>query len=269
MTQPGTEIRLRRLLHRDRCTLVVAFDHALVLGPIAGTRDPKLQIQRFAEGGADAILLNLGLFRECVQIASNVQLPPLIARLDWTTAFGEACRKDSTAFQSCLLAQPEEALRAGAEAVITYMTVGSGNGAFECNEIERTARIARECERVGLPLIVESIARGPAVTNPVDTRWLLKHTRMAAELGANAIKTEYTGDSTTMREVVESCPIPILVLGGSRMNSDEEVVQVTRDIVRSGAAGIFFGRNIFQSGNVPSLMQKIHGALKEKQLGRG
>lgn len=269
MNQPGKAIRLQRLLQADRCSLVVAFDHALVLGPIEGTRDPQRQIQQFAEGGADALLLNLGLFRHCAQAAPIARIPPLIARLDWTTAFGEACRKDSTAFQSCSLAQPEDALRAGADAVITYMTIGSGNGEFERDEISRTARVARECERVGLPLIVESIARGPSVSNPVDGTWLLKHTRMAAELGADAIKTEYTGDSATMREVVEACPIPILVLGGSRMNSDEDVLRVTRDIVRSGAAGIFFGRNIFQSQSIVPLMQKIRAVLQENSMRRG
>ena len=105
MSQLGKSIRLRRLLREDRCTLVVAFDHALVLGPIAGTRDPHLQIQRFATGGADAILLNLGLFPRCLQAEHNVRLPALIARLDWTTAFSEAGKSDSGAFQSCMLSK--------------------------------------------------------------------------------------------------------------------------------------------------------------------
>ena len=263
MSQLGKSIRLRRLLREDRCTLVVAFDHALVLGPIAGTRDPHLQIQRFATGGADAILLNLGLFPRCLQAEHNVRLPALIARLDWTTAFSEAGKSDSGAFQSCMIAGAEEALHSGADAAITYMTIGSGNNDFERDEIARTARVARDCDRIGLPLIVESIARGPSVKNPVEPNWLLKHTRMATELGADAIKTEFTGDPATMRDVVNACPIPILVLGGTRMNSDEDVVHVTTDVVRSGAAGIFFGRNIFQSDNMPQLMQKIHAALRE------
>jgi DhnA family fructose-bisphosphate aldolase class Ia len=265
----GKAIRLRRLLRNDRCTLVVAFDHALVLGPIPGTRDPRGQIQRFALAGADAILLNLGLFQHCVHPQSTAPIPPLIARLDWTTAFSEAGRSDSNAFRSCLLGKPEDAMQAGADAVITYMTIGSGNLNFERDEIARTAQIARDCERIGLPLIVETIARGPAVKNPVDPSWLLTHTRRAVELGADAIKTEFTGDAETMREVVEACPIPILVLGGTRMNSDEEVVRVTGEIVRSGAAGIFFGRNIFQSEHMPQLMQKIHAVLRESPTQRG
>jgi DhnA family fructose-bisphosphate aldolase class Ia len=249
--------------------LIVAFDHGLVLGPIAGTRDPHVQIQRFATGGADAILLNIGLFRNCVQGQPDVRMPPIIARLDWTTAFNEAGKSDSNAFQSCMLSQAEDALHAGADAAITYMTIGTGNNDFERDEIARTAGVARDCERIGLPLIVETIARGPAVQNPIDPEWLLKHTRMATELGADGIKTEFTGDPASMRDVVNACPIPILVLGGTRMNSDEEVLRVTRDIVRSGASGIFFGRNIFQSEDIPQLMQKIHAALQQNDMKRG
>jgi DhnA family fructose-bisphosphate aldolase class Ia len=84
---------------------------------------------------------------------------------------------------------------------------------------------------------------------------------MAVELGADVIKTEFTGDPDTMREVIEACPIPILVLGGTRTGSDEDILNVTLEIVRSGAAGVFFGRNVFQSTNVPALMQRLHDVL--------
>ncbi len=84
---------------------------------------------------------------------------------------------------------------------------------------------------------------------------------MAAELGADVVKTESTGDVESMRAVVSACPIPILVLGGSRSGSDEEVVRVVSRIVQSGAAGVFFGRNIFQAGNMPTLLQRVREVL--------
>ena len=75
---------------------------------------------------------------------------------------------------------------------------------------------------------------GGNVQNPQDPEWLLLHTRIAAELGADVIKTEYTGDTESMKRVVASCPIPILVLGGSRSGSDQEVLNLVGDIAGPG-----------------------------------
>jgi fructose-bisphosphate aldolase, class I len=244
---------------------VVAFDHGLVLGPIPGTEEPSRQIRLLVQGGADALLLNLGMFERFAATATAATSPALIARLDWTTAMGTASQLPADAFRSCLVAHPEEALRAGADAVITFLVIGSGDVEFERGEIKRVADVARECERVGLPLVVESVARGPAVQNPRDAHWLKLHTRIAAELGADVIKTEYSGDSETMRSVIEACPIPILVLGGSRTSSDDSICELVRCIMQSGAAGVFFGRNVFQADNIPALMQRIHNELRSSK----
>ena len=269
MTQYGKPNRLRRILHPGRGSLVVAFDHPLVLGPIPGTINPGRQLARFIEGRADAVLLNLGMMRHVAEAAPRENLPGLIARLDWTTALGTASQISNSAFRSCLVARPEEALRHGADAVIVFLVVGSGDADFDRSEIQRVARVSRECEQLGLPLIVESLARGAAVHNPQDPEWLLLHTRIAAELGADAIKTEYTGDPETMHRVIDSCPIPVLVLGGSRSGTDHEVLNVVRSIMRAGAAGVFFGRNIFQAKNIPGLMERIHLVLRAPAGKRG
>jgi DhnA family fructose-bisphosphate aldolase class Ia len=259
VSQYGKHIRLRRILRSARGTLVVAFDHPLVLGPIPGTRRPANQIARFIEGQADALLLNFRFVHEAVPDAPS--LPGLIARLDWTTALGTASKNPVPQFRSCLLAHPEDALRAGADAVITFLVIGSDDPDFEKNEIRRVGVVARECEKLGVPLIVESLARGKALRDAQDPEWLLLHSRIASELGADIIKTEFTSDPATMRQVVEACPIPILVLGGSRTGSDEDIIAVTRDIVSSGAAGVFFGRNVFQAKDIPDLMHRLHAIL--------
>jgi DhnA family fructose-bisphosphate aldolase class Ia len=257
----GKKIRLQRILRPDRGTLVVAFDHALVLGPIPGTLDPARQIQRLVEAKADALLLNLGGIRYFAEAVAPEPLPGLIARLDWTTAFNDSAKLAPNGFQTCLVAHPEDALRAGADAVITFLFVGSGDAGFEKREIERVGGLARECERAGIPLIVESLARGASVQNPRDPRWLMLHTRMAAELGADVIKTESAEGIETMRRVVSACPIPILVLGGTRGGSDQEVLSAVRAIMQSGAAGVFVGRHIFQADDMPGLLQRVRSAL--------
>jgi DhnA family fructose-bisphosphate aldolase class Ia len=206
----------------------------------------------------------MGLIRQFVQSPLGVNLPPLIARIDWTTVWAVLRDGGTGELRSHLLARPEEALRHGADAVLTYMVVGTGDADFEAKEIARNADVARECERVGIPLIVESLARGKQVDNPGDPKWLKLHTRMAVELGADAIKTDYSGDPDSMRSVVEGCPIPILVLGGSRQGSDEDALAVMRGAVQAGAAGVFFGRNVFQSANMQSFLQQARSILNTR-----
>jgi len=156
-------------------------------------------------------------------------------------------------------------MRCGADAVVTYLTVGTGDTDFEAKEVARNAEVARECERIGMPLIIESIARGKNVKNPADPKWVKLHTRMAAELGADLIKTDYSGDPRSMRDVVESCPIPILVLGGSRYSSDAEALALIRGVAEAGAAGVFFGRNVFQADDMDAFLKNARAALTETE----
>lgn len=267
MSDCGKKVRLCRVRggagHR---ALIVAFDHALVLGPIPGTENPLGQIRRFAEAKVDAVLLNLGLIRQFADSSLDGALPALIARIDWTTVWSAMNNHGTGELRSSLLARPEDALRHGADAVLTYMVVGTGDSDFESKEIARTAEVARECERIGIPLIVESLARGKSVQNPGEPRWLNLHTRMATELGADAVKTDYTGDPISMRSVIEGCPIPILVLGGSRQGSDEEALDVVRSVALAGAAGVFFGRNVFQAENMCLFLQQARSVLDGTEI---
>lgn len=262
MSDCGKKIRLNRVLggskHR---ALVVAFDHALVLGPIPGTEDPLGKIRQFAQANVDALLLNLGLIRQFANSKIFGPLPSFIARLDWTTVWSAFEENGNGALYSSLVAHPEQALRHGADAVLTYLVVGTGDTEFEMKEITRNAEIARECEQVGIPLIVEALARGKDVQHPGDPKWLNLHTRMAAELGADAVKTDYSGDPASMRSVVEKCPIPILVLGGSRQASDKHALDVVREVAAAGAAGVFFGRNVFQADNMTRFLEQARAAL--------
>lgn len=263
MGDVGKTIRLNRILRGAGCgSLVVAFDHALVLGPIRGTEHPMQQIRQFADARVDGVLLNLGLLRQCAESLGSGRIPGIIARIDWTTIWNSLSEGDNGLLRSCMLARPEEALRQGADAVLTYMVVGTGDADFEAKEVERNAQVARECEHVGIPLMIETLARGKGVENPGDVKWLKLHTRMAVELGADAIKTDYAGNVADMKSVIEECPIPVLVLGGSR---NEAAMDVVRGAVASGAAGVFFGRNVFQAEDMQEFLHQARAVLDHNE----
>jgi class I fructose-bisphosphate aldolase len=266
----GKKIRLNRIIRPGHKSLVIAFDHALVLGPIAGTENPVQQVRRFADAGVDAILLNLGLIRGCLDSLLSDRMPGIIARIDWTTLWGVpngngTALDTPSSLRSCMLASPEDAMRHGADAVLTYLAVGTGDSDFETKEIARNAEVARECERIGMPMIVETLARGKNVKNPSDPAWLKLHTRMASELGADVVKTDYAGDSQAMRGVVKDCPVPILVLGGSRYSSDAEALALINGAAAAGAAGVFFGRNVFQADDMPAFLRNARLALNQAE----
>ncbi len=259
MSDFGKNIRLNRILNEPgRGTLVVAFDHALVLGPIPGTEDAGGQISRFVQARVDALLLNLGLIQRCNACFPRSATPGIIARIDWTTIWTSLSRGERGVLRSCMLASVEDALRHGADAVLSYLVVGTGDGNFEAEEIARNAQLARECERLGMPLMIETLARGEEVENPADLQWIKRHTRIATELGADVIKTDYAGSVAAMREVVESCPIPILVLGGSRSDGALDIV---RSVMEAGAAGVFFGRNVFQADDMAGFLRQVRSIL--------
>lgn len=256
------DIRLNRIFHgRRHGVLVVAFDHPLVLGPIPGTEDASGQIRRFVKAGCDGILLSLGILRHCADALLAPAMPGIIARIDWSTVWGAPESITAKQARSRLLARPEEALRLGADAVVTYLVIGTGDSEFEAEEVARTSQVARECEALGVPLMVESLARGPKVQDYRDPKWIKQHTRLAAELGADVIKTDYTGKVASMTAVVNDCPIPVLVLGGSRMGSDEEAAQTVREIAQARAAGVVFGRNVFQATDVEGFLADARAAL--------
>jgi fructose-bisphosphate aldolase, class I len=261
----GKTIRLNRLLkEKGRGALIVAFDHALALGLIPGTENACEQISRFVEARVDAILLNLGLIERCGGCFSRGSTPGIIVRLDWTTMWNSLNQGENGVLRSCMLGTAEDALRHGADAVLTYLVVGTGDADFETKEIARNAQLARECERLGIPLVIETLARGHAVRNPADPQWLKLHTRIATELGADVLKTDYAGSVEAMRDVVESCPIPILVLGGSRNGSALDVV---RGAMQSGAAGVFFGRNVFQAADMAGFLKETRAILNGEASG--
>jgi len=260
LSEFGKTIRLNRILGRhERKPLIVAFDHALPLGPILGTIDPVRQVQTFAEAGVDAVLLTPGMARCCADAFIHPNAPSLIMRLDWSSLWTSLGMDGK--LRSEMLATPEHALICGADAVLTYLMTGSGDVDFEAGEVARNAKIARECERLGIPLIVESLARGKATKDPTSVETLMFHTRVAAELGADLIKTEYTGDPKTMSEVVKACPVPITVLGGSRQKNDDEALVLLEGIVQSGAAGAFIGRNVFQSPDISDFLRRASDVL--------
>ncbi len=147
--------------------------------------------------------------------------------------------------------------------MMMYLIQGPEEGVMFADNARAVARAASEAHEVGLPLIVEATLWGSRISEKKDPDLLAYGCRIAAELGADAIKTEYTGDPETMAEVVEGCPVPVLTLGGAKGSSEEDVVEAARGAIEGGAKGIVFGRNVWQADDPvkmsASLRETVHG----------
>jgi class I fructose-bisphosphate aldolase len=102
--------------------------------------------------------------------------------------------------------------------------------------------------------------RGPKIKNEYDVRFVRHAARVGAEMGADIVKVPYTGSPESFRDVVEGCASPVVIAGGEKMESDEQVLRMVRDAVDAGGAGASIGRNVFQHPS-PAAMVKAIAAI--------
>jgi DhnA family fructose-bisphosphate aldolase class Ia len=249
---PGKTFRMNAIFRKsDRRSVIVAIDHGGIAGPIQGILKPAPLIQACLKGGADAILTTRGFVKASVdEWDRNLAL---ILRL--TGGFTVLGGK----FEEEMISSPETALLYGAcGAAVTVKFGHEKEGIFT-----RQASLAADaCERWGLPLMIEAMAKGKDLKSG-DAEGIKLASRAAQEIGADIVKTYYTGDPESFREVVEGCPAPIVILGGEKMDSLQEMFQVVHDALQAGAAGTAIGRNIWQHSDPQAMVEAMVGVVHE------
>ncbi|HEX6710151.1 MAG TPA: hypothetical protein VF068_07440 [Rubrobacter sp.] len=242
------------ILASDGRALIVAMDHARTHGTIEGLEDPGAVIEAAVEGGADAVMATFGVakhYRE--QLAGRI---PTIIRLDGGPSL---YREDWLAYTEwSLLHSVEDALLLGADGVVLMAFVGIP---VELETYRIVARVAGDCLRANLPLVVEALpCPSERIPDPKASDAMASAARLGFEHGADLIKSYYTED---FRRVTDNCPVPILVAGGPRMDTVEETLQVVHEATEAGAAGVVFGRNIWQSGNTRGMIRALGSIIHE------
>jgi 2-amino-4,5-dihydroxy-6-oxo-7-(phosphonooxy)heptanoate synthase len=241
------QLRLNRLSRRDRQRLfIVPLDHAVTDGPIYTGSSLDTLVRQLAANGVDGIVLHKGSLRRIDPRWFTETA--LIVHLSASTA--HAPDPDN----KYLVAGVEEALQMGADAVSVHVNLGSRE---EPGQVADLARVSDACERWNVPLLAMMYPRGPRVTNPRDPQLLAHAGTLAAELGADVVKLPFAESAAAMRDVVQSCPIPVVTAGGARLPSADLAVHYVEDVLSSGAAGVAMGRNIFQADDPAAITRKI------------
>ncbi len=263
---PGRTIRIQRIWKHPRA-VIIPYDHGTYSGVVEGLEDPLRLTERIARSKADAVLVTPGVLRIIAPAIGNLGV---VLRIDGAyTSYATA----PTDFLSMIT--PEDALRLGADAVIVFTFIGIPD---EPSSLQRLGRTSADAGLWGMPLISEVLAPGhlnnhfgtdifPRAKRNADVVADTRNvSRIAMEAGAEIIKTRYTGDVAGFRSVVETCGAPVIVAGGPKLDgTDEALLRLAHDCMSAGAAGIIFGRNVWQHPKMERLISAMCAIVHEEE----
>ncbi len=243
----GKKIRLQRIINRNtNRIIVVPLDHGVTIGPVNGLIDLAGTVDKIARGGANAILQHKGIV--ATGFRDRGKDIGLIIHLSASTVLAP----DSNA--KTLVCTVEEAMKMGADAVSIHVNIGANT---EAEMLANFGEVSRACLEWQMPLLAMMYTRGEKIKDEYNGEVVKHAARVGAELGADIVKVNYTGSPETFREVVEGCPVPVVIAGGEKMESDEEILAMVEGAVSAGGAGVSIGRNIFQHRDPEEIVAKI------------
>ncbi|MBF0527196.1 MAG: fructose-bisphosphate aldolase, partial [Deltaproteobacteria bacterium] len=252
--QTGRALRLKRIFKKDGKAVIVAVDHALIAGNMPPLAKPAQLISALVKGGADALLLTRGMIRHGLPAFSRQ------CGVIYRISGGFTLLTDPAAFKERIISAPEEALRLGADGVAVTIKFGHE---LEGQFMEQASRVADSCAAWGLPLLIEVMVRGAMVEKWGQLEALKIAARGAVELGADLVKIQYQGPSEKFAELIELCPVPVVVLGGEKAPV-KEVFELVRGALAAGAAGVAMGRNIWGHTDVPRMTRTLAGLVHNR-----
>jgi len=232
----GKAIRLERIIDRNsQKTVIIPMDHGVTVGPIEGLADMRKAISHMVSGGANAILMHKGMVRAGHR--GSGRDVGLIIHL----SAGTALSPDPNAKE--LVCTVEEAIKLGADAVSIHINLGAET---DKEMLRQFGQVSERCMFWQIPLVAMMYTRGPKIKDEFDVQNVKLAARAGAELGADIVKVPYTGSVETFAQVVAGCPVPVVIAGGPKMGSDEDIFKMVEGALKAGATGVSIGRNAFQ-----------------------
>jgi DhnA family fructose-bisphosphate aldolase class Ia len=256
------EVRLRRLFARGPA-LIIAWAHAPLLGPGPGFgRESMAPLpDRFVE--ADGILLSTSHLPAARDLLARRDRPVLFLLHHWQSVTRSAALRGYPEGATAPMLDVEEAARAGADGVMSFLYVGWQDPDREAREVATVMEVSRRCRELGLLHMVESCLVDEETNRDTDElgRMAGYHTRLAAELGADLVKTRWTS-AAAMPGIVDACPVPLLLAGGTPKHGFDEAVADVRRAVEMGVAGLVYGRYVFGHPDPQAAVSRLLEALR-------
>jgi DhnA family fructose-bisphosphate aldolase class Ia len=258
MSPTGERIRLSRLFSESKNAVIVAVDHGLYFGPLPGMLDLPSVIDRVS--GADAILMAPGMPAHCSSVFSRRGAPACIVRLNWGSNYAAMWKYQHS--HSVPMLSVAGAVGQGADLVIASLSLKNPDEAEDAHNVEVFSSYVEQKRELGIPLIGEVYPTGGDDREPEDLQdEIFIGCRIVAELGADLVKTFYTGQR--FGEITGATPVPILALGAKKLPRESDALKLAADSVAAGARGIVFGRNVIQSAEPARLLEALQEVVKE------
>ncbi|MFQ6082981.1 MAG: 3-hydroxy-5-phosphonooxypentane-2,4-dione thiolase [Candidatus Aminicenantia bacterium] len=243
----GMKNRMARIIKPDTGrTVMLAVDHGYFLGPITRLENPQKTIEPLLPY-ADSIMLTRGILRSSVD--ANISTPIVLRVSGGTSIIGKSLANEG------ITTSIKEAIRLNVAAVALSIFVGTE---YEHETLLSLSNLVNEGEEYGIPVLAVT-AVGKELGKR-DVRFLSLSCRIAAELGAHMVKTYYCED---FEKVVNSCPVPLVIAGGPKLDTELDVLQLTYDAIQRGAVGVDMGRNIWQSDYPVAMIKAIRQIVHE------
>ena len=247
----GLKNRISKIINPlDNRALMLAVDHGYFLGPTEKLENPQKTIKPIMRY-CDSLMLTRGVQRTSVDAAYPI---PIVLRVSGgSSIIGEDLSNEQ------IITSVKEAIRLNASALAMSIFVGSK---YEHQTIVNLGRLVNEAEEYGIPVLAVT-AVGKDMGK--DARYLSLACRIAAEQGAHIVKTYYCEN---FENVVESCPVPIIIAGGKKL-PEKDALALTYNAIKDGATGVDMGRNIWQSDNpvpmIKAVRSIVHGTNSVEQ----
>ena len=241
----GMQNRLAGIIRpaTGRCVML-AVDHGYFQGPTTGLERPGDTVAPLLDH-ADALMLTRGVLRNTIDAARRI---PVVLRVSG----GTSVLKDDLSNEDITVSM-EDALRLNVSCVAISVFVGSAN---EKQTLTNLSRLCDKGQRYGVPVLAVT-AVGKEMAR--DARYLGLACRIAAELGAQIVKTYHCEG---FEKVVAGCPVPIVIAGGKKIE-ERDALTLAHRAVSEGAVGVDMGRNIFQSRWPVQMIQAVRSIVHE------
>jgi len=255
----GIDLRIAKLFNGKKNLVISALDHVVEYGYQEGIEDARKAITSCLT--TDALLVPQFMLKRNWDLFAKPQAPAPVVRINWSASFYYPLdyREGFTTIATTV----EEAAAAGAQAVICSLFLEEKNNRdMETRNVGIFSEVVRQKEKLGIPLIGECYVVEHRDKPPQEVHNKVRRvSRIMVELGADLIKTFYTGDK--FNEVVANTPVPVFTIGAEKLKNDQAVLQKAADSVKAGARGIIFGRNIFMAKNPKRLIAALNEVLND------
>ena len=242
----GMKNRLARLIKSDGRCYFLPIDHGYFQGPTRKLEKPGETIRPLIPF-ADGLFVTRGVLRSCVDPKNS---PPVILRVSGGSS---VIGKDLA--HEAITTSVQEAVRLNVAAVGMSIFVGSD---YEYDSLVNLGKLVDECEGYGIPVMAVT-AVGKELEKR-DARYLGLCCRIAAEFGAKVVKTYWCEN---FENVVNGCPVPIVIAGGPRVDTEREVFEFVHDGLQTGAIGLNLGRNVWQNEYPVAMVKALRALIHE------